>query len=264
MSGVDAVVIALFFPTGGAAVVEETAPLYSVSTNNQSGDTMKYIGSAIGAATLLAIAACTETPTDATNGAAAEDSAATSEDAAEPVALAVAASGAYKTDPRHAYITFSYNHQGMSNPHIRWRNWTGELDWNAEDPAASAISVTIDAASVDSGVDIFDGHLRSANFFDVDAYPEITFKSTSIERTGPNTGKIKGDLTIKGNTRSVTLDAVINGTAHDPENKIYKLGFTGTTSVNRSDFSVDAYVPYISDKVDIVINAEFVRSYAEG
>lgn len=217
----------------------------------------------LSAAVLLALAACEKTPNDTASVAAVDDAAATSADSVEPVNLSIAESGIYSTDPRHAYITFSYNHQGMSNPHIRWRSWTGELDWVADDPTASSITVVIEAASIDSGVDIFDAHLRSPNFFDVEAYPQISFVSTSIERTGPNTGAISGDLTIKGNTRQVTIDAIVNGTAHDPDNNVYKLGFSGTASVKRSDFGVDAYVPYVSDEVDIAIDAEFVRSHAK-
>lgn len=183
--------------------------------------------------------------------------------AAPAVDLSAAPSGAYKTDPLHAYITFSYNHMGMSNPRVRWRSWTGELDWDAEDPTASAIFVEIDAASVDSGVDEFDGHLKAEKFFDVANYPEITFQSTSIERTGPNTGRIAGDLTIKGVTKPAVLDAVINGAASNDQAKMHALGFSATTTIRRSDFGVDAYTPYVSDDVAISIEAEFVMPYAE-
>lgn len=170
----------------------------------------------------------------------------------------VAPSGSYHNDPRHAYIMFSYDHMGMSRPHVRWRKWSGELDWDAEDPAASSVYVTIDAASVDSGVDEFDGHLRGEGFFDVAGHPEITFESTSIERTGPNTGKISGDLTIKGVTAPVVLDAVINGATDDAQGGVYKLGFSATTTVKRSEFGITAYVPLVSDEVEISIESEFI------
>lgn len=178
--------------------------------------------------------------------------------AAGDVELSAAPSGSYRTDPRHAYIVFSYDHMGMSHPHLRWRKWSGELDWDAEDPDASSVYVTINAASVDSGVDEFDGHLRGERFFDVANHPEITFESTSIERTGPSTGKISGDLTIRGVTAPVVLDAVINGAKGDAQDGVYKLGFSATATVKRSMFGITAYLPLVSDEVEISIESEFV------
>ena len=169
-----------------------------------------------------------------------------------------AISGAYKSEEMHRYITFSYSHFGYSTPQIRWREWNATLQWNAEDPAASSVSVTIDATSADSGVDVFDGHLTGENFFDTENYDEITFISTEIERTGADTGLITGDLTIKGVTKSVTLDAKFNNGAFEERNNRYKIGFSASTSVSRSDFGLDAYVPAVSDQVDIAISAEFI------
>lgn len=168
-----------------------------------------------------------------------------------------AVSGEYTPDPQHRYITFSYLHQGYSRPMVRWRSWDGTLDWDAENPEDSSVSITIDVDSVDTGVDEFDGHLRGERFFDVANHPEITFESTSVSRSGDDTGTITGDLTIKGNTKPVTLDVTFNKGAFDERNNIYKLGFSGTTTVKRSDFGVDAYVPYVSDEVDVTIETEW-------
>jgi len=169
-----------------------------------------------------------------------------------------AVSGEYKPDERHRYITFSYLHQGYSRPWVRWRSWDAVLDWDAENPEASSVSVTIDATSVDSGVDVFDGHLQGENFFDTANHPEITFESTSLSRSGGVTGTMTGDLTIKGITKPVTLDVTFNKGAFEERSNIYKLGFSAKTSVNRSDFDMTYLVPAISDQVDIVIEAEFV------
>lgn len=174
-----------------------------------------------------------------------------------------AISGVYKTDPTHRYITFSYSHAGFSNPWLRWRDWEGTLDWNAENPAASSINVVIDAASIDSGVDVFDGHLREERFFDVENHPEITFVSTNVEKTGDTTGKITGDLTIKGITKPVTLDVVFNNSAFDERNSRYKLGFSGKTTIKRSDYDVDLYAPAVGDDVDIIIETEFLMPVEE-
>lgn len=173
-----------------------------------------------------------------------------------------APSGTYMSEERHRYITFSYSHNGYSNPWLRWRNWDATLDWNAENPSASSVSVVIDATSIDSGVDVFDGHLNGENFFDTANHPEITFVSTSVQQTGETTGTIEGELTIKGTTKPVTLYATFNNAGFDQRKNAHKLGFSGKTTVKRSDFGVDLLAPAVSDEVDIVIEAEFIMPAA--
>lgn len=184
--------------------------------------------------------------------------AAPEEAAAAAPADYAAVSGLYKPDYKHRYITFSYFHQGLSYPMIRWRSWNADLNWNAEDPAASSISVVIDATSVDSGVDEFDGHLQGERFFNTAAYPEITFTSTKVEKTGEATGKITGDLTIKGVTKPVVVDVQYNNSSHN-ERSGYKIGFSGKAKVKRSDFGVDFLAPGVGDDVTVVIEAEFIK-----
>jgi len=174
------------------------------------------------------------------------------------MAQSEAVSGTYKAEPKHRYITFSYSHMGYSNPWLRWRDWDATLEWNVETPEDSSISVVIDVASVDSGVDEFDGHLKSDLLFDVENHPEITFVSTSLTKTGDKTGTMAGDLTIMDVTKPVTLDVVFNNAGFSERDGIYKIGFSAKTSVNRSDFGLDYAVPYVSDKVDITIEAEFI------
>lgn len=211
-------------------------------------------------AAAVALAACGQgASSDAAAGAPA--GAATETASAQQNADAVqsdAVSGVYSPDPNHRYITFSYFHQGFSNPWLRWRDWTGELDWNAETPENSSVNVTIDVSSIDSGVDEFDGHLVSENWFNAAQYPQITFVSTKVEKTGANTGKITGDLTIKGVTKPVTLNVVFHKGAYQERANNYKLGFSGKTTVKRTDFDVGAYVPVVGDDVDIVIETEWV------
>lgn len=198
---------------------------------------------------VLALAACGQPA----NGQS-EDASATAESEQDFGAI----SGTYTSEERHRYITFSYDHFGYSRPQIRWREWEATLEWNAEDPEASSVRVTIDADSADSGVDVFDGHLTGERFFDTENFEEITFVSTEIKRTDENTGQITGDLTIKDTTKSVTLEATFNNGAFDERNNKYKIGFSATTSVNRSDFGVDYLAPAVSDQVDIAISAEFI------
>ncbi|MEQ1930841.1 MAG: YceI family protein, partial [Parvularculaceae bacterium] len=140
----------------------------------------------------------------------------------------------------------------------RWRAWTGELNWNPEHPEKSAISVTIDAAKVDSGVDVFDGHLKSDKFFDAANYPTITFKSTSVQPKGPNKGVIVGDLTIRGVTVPASLDVTFNKAAFEQRGNIHKIGFSGKSVVKRSSWGLDAAIPFVGDEVTITIEAEFL------
>ncbi|MBY0423774.1 MAG: YceI family protein [Parvularculaceae bacterium] len=178
------------------------------------------------------------------------------------VDLMGAAAGSYVSEAGHRYISFSYDHQGLSYPHLRWRDWTGALQWNPKDPTKSSIKVDIVTASIDTGVDKFDEHMKSADLFDVANFPSATFVSTKIERTGDTTGKITGELTIKGVTKPVVLDARINGAKFapnraDPTKGKYKLGFSATTAIKRSDFNMGYAVPFVGDDVSIVIEAEF-------
>lgn len=177
----------------------------------------------------------------------------------EPAFDASAApAGAYKSDPGHAYITFSYSHMGYSNPMVRWGSWTGDLNWNPSAPEQSSVTATIDVGSVDSGVEKLDNHLRSADFFDAEIFPTIAFKSTSVKLTGLSTAEIAGELTVKDVTKPVTLSATINKAADDAFAKAYKLGFSAEGKLNRSDYDVGLYAPMVGDEVSYRIEAEFV------
>ena len=168
-----------------------------------------------------------------------------------------AISGVYAPDVHHRYISFSYLHQGYSRPILNWDEWTGELNWNAEAPEDSSVSITIDVNSIDSGVVDFDGHLTSADWFNAAEHPEITFVSTEVEKTGADTGTITGDLTIKGVTKPATLDVLFRKGAYVERGNLYKLGFSAETTVKRSDFDLGAYVPYVGDEIDIRIETEW-------
>ena len=221
---------------------------------------------AAGAAALLVAcgeAANGQTETAAETGDAAQDVADAAGAANDAEQKFDAISGAYTTDANHRYITFSYLHQGYSRPHVRWDDWTGVLQWDADSPENSSVEVVIDAASVNSGVSDFNDHLKSADFFEVEKYPQITFKSTSVERTGATTGRITGDLTIKDVTKPVTLDVTFNKAAHDERNKLYKIGFSAAAAIKRTDFDVGLYAPFVGDDVSITIETEF-QMPAEG
>ena len=165
-------------------------------------------------------------------------------------------SGDYGLDDHHGYISFTYSHIGFSTPHVGFRNFDANLKLDSANPENSQIDVVIDTTSVDSRVEEFNGHLNGENFFDTANHPEATFKSTSIESTGDGKYAVTGDLTIKGVTKSVVLDAMLNKAAMHPMRNVPTVGFSAETKVNRSEFNMGRAVPAISDEVTIYITVE--------
>ena len=170
--------------------------------------------------------------------------------------LSTVPSGEYGLDDHHAYISFTYSHIGFSTPHVGFRKFDASLTLDSAKPENSAIEVVIDTTSVDSRVEEFNGHLRGSNFFDTDNYPQATFKSTRIAANEDGTFDVTGDLTIKGITKSVTLDATLNKAAMHPMRNIPTVGFSAETQILRSDFGMDRAVPAVGDEVTIYITVE--------
>ena len=169
-------------------------------------------------------------------------------------------SGNYGLDKTHGYITFSYDHLGFSNPHVGFESFEVELSLDNENIENSTVNVMIDATSISSRVEVFDGHLNGANFFDTANHPTITFKSTGIEMTGDTTMNVTGDLTIKGVTKPVTLETTINKAANHPMRQVPTIGVSATTKVSRSDWGLDRAVPSVSDEVTIWMEVELLRN----
>lgn len=174
-----------------------------------------------------------------------------------PSAYGDAPSGVYALDKTHAYIMFHYDHQGFSKPYLRWRHWDSSLTWDNETPENSSVSVNINTNSIDTGVDIFDEHLRAERWFDVEAYPEINFTSTSLTKTSNTHGTMTGDLTIKGITKPVTLDVTFNRAAEGRAPGTVKIGFSASGQIMRSDWGLGGAVPVVSDAVGLMIEVEY-------
>jgi polyisoprenoid-binding protein YceI len=177
--------------------------------------------------------------------------------------LADMPSGAYALDKNHGYITFSYSHLGFSTPQVGFRSFDVALDLDSENIENSEVSVTIDATSLDSRVEEFNGHLNGENFFDTENFPEIRFVSTAIEPTGGNTFDMTGDLTLKGTTLPVTLHATLRKADYHPMRKVPTIGVTGQTTVSRTAFGMARGVPAISDEVQIFISVELPQKTDE-
>lgn len=143
----------------------------------------------------------------------------------------------WNIDPAHTNIDFSVRHMMVSTVKGTFSDVSGTLSFDEESPEASSIEVQIGTASVNTNVGDRDNHLRSPDFFDVENYPYMTFKSTKIEVTGENAGKITGDLTIRDVTKEVTLEAEYFGQGKSPFGDI-RAGFNGSTKINREDFGL--------------------------
>jgi polyisoprenoid-binding protein YceI len=167
--------------------------------------------------------------------------------------------GQYKLDKTHAKIIFSFNHLGFSTSYGLFSDFDASLSFDPKAPAKSALSVNVVMDGVLTTVPKFDAHLKSPDLFDTAKFPAATFKSTAIEVTGPTTGKITGDLTLRGITKTVVLDAALSGAGVHPMNKSQVAGFSATTKLKRSDFGLTYALPVVGDDVTLTIACEFVR-----
>jgi polyisoprenoid-binding protein YceI len=169
---------------------------------------------------------------------------------------AQAAPVTYKLDPSHTMVLFSWNHFGYSNPTADFGLGEGTLVFDEQNPAKSSVDVTLPLAGLDTHVPALDKHLKEADFFDADKYPTVTFKSTKVQPLGGHKFNVTGDLTVHGVTKTVVLAATLNKVGPHPMSKAQSIGFDATTSIKRSDFGVGAYVPKVSDEINIRITTE--------
>lgn len=171
-------------------------------------------------------------------------------------AAAFAAPVTFVLDPDHTNVVASWNHLGFSNPVAHFGEVDGTLVYDDADVGASSVTVTLPLSGMDGHVDAFNQHLRSADLFDADRYPQITFRSTRVEAAGPDRLKVTGDLTIKGITREVVLDTRLNGRGEHPMAKREAIGFDATTTVQRSEFGLGYALPAVGDTVQLRITTE--------
>ena len=167
--------------------------------------------------------------------------------------------GHFAVDKSHAKLIFSFNHFGFSTSYGLFSDFDAKLTFDPKAPTKSAVEVTVSMDHIDTFVPKLDGHMKSADMFDVAKYPTASFKSTAIEVTGPNTGKVTGELTLHGVTKPVTLDTTFNGGGINPVSKNYVVGFSATGKVKRTDFGVSYAAPVVGDEVTLTISGEFIR-----
>jgi polyisoprenoid-binding protein YceI len=169
--------------------------------------------------------------------------------------------GTWDIDPLHSDVSFTVRHMMVSKVRGRFGSFSGEIV-TGEDLAGSSVTATIDATSIDTGLEQRDGHIRSADFFDVENHPRWTFRSTGVRVNGHGLA-VDGELTIKGVTRSVPLALEVNGIGPDDGGGT-RLGVSATTTIDRNDFGVDIKLPLdgggvvVGDKVQINLDIEAV------
>lgn len=167
--------------------------------------------------------------------------------------------GQFVVDKAHAKIIASFSHFGLSTSYIQFTDFDARLTIDAKAPAKSAVEVSLNMDGIHANVPKFEAHLKSPDFFDTAAFPTAGFQSTAIEVTGPNTGKITGNLTVHGVTRPVVLDATFNAGGVHPMTQKYEVGFSAKGMIKRSEFGVGRFVPNVGDEVTLTISAEFIR-----
>ncbi len=143
----------------------------------------------------------------------------------------------WNIDPTHTSAEFSVRHMMITNVRGKFETISGVVEYDAENPSAASVDVTIDVKSINSGVADRDNHLRSADFFDAEKFPNITFKSTKVVFSGDNDVKVTGDLTIRDVTRSVVIEGEFLGQHKTPFGTTI-VGFNGNTQINREDFGL--------------------------
>jgi polyisoprenoid-binding protein YceI len=169
----------------------------------------------------------------------------------------------WNIDPVHSEVGFSVRHMMVSKVRGRFTKFSGQLV-TGDDPAASSVTAEIDLSSIDTGNEQRDAHIKSADFFEVETYPTMTYKSTGV-RVVDGDYVLDGDLTLKGVTKNVPLRLELNGFGEDPYGG-YRAGFTATGELNRGDFNISFNAPManggvvVSDKITLHLEIEAVRA----
>lgn len=173
----------------------------------------------------------------------------------------------WAVDNAHSTVGFSVRHMMVSNVKGAFNKFTATVDGTPADPTTAKISATIEVASVDTRDAKRDGHLRAADFFDAEKFPQITFTSTKVEKTSATTAKVTGNLTMKGVTKPVVLDVEYTPAVKSPWGGTV-VGATATGKINRQDFGISFSKTLetggllVGDEVTLQLDLELVRKDA--
>jgi polyisoprenoid-binding protein YceI len=171
----------------------------------------------------------------------------------------------WNLDTVHSGINFSVRHMVVSKVRGRFAKFTGNVELDESDLARSVVEATIDASSIDTGTAQRDDHLKSADFFDVEHFPQIGFRSTGIEKVGGDRYRLTGELTIRDVSREIALDVEYGGRGKDPWGN-ERVGFTAKGSLDRKDFglkwnqALETGGVLVSDRVEIELELQAVKA----
>ena len=171
---------------------------------------------------------------------------------------AVAADYAIDKQGQHAFVNFKISHLGYSWLYGTFKDFDGTFSYDAANPEASKVNVTLKTASVDTNHAERDKHLRSADFLNVSKHDTATFESTSVKSTGEGTADVTGNLTLNGVTKPVVIAAKFIGEGKDPWGG-YRAGFEGTTTLKLKDFDITKDLGPASETVELIISVEGIR-----
>jgi len=167
----------------------------------------------------------------------------------------------WKNDKPHSQLSFAVTHLGVSDVSGTFNDFDVTVNSSKPDFSDAKFEFTATVNSIDTRVEARDKHLKSADFFDAEKYPQMTFKSTALKQVNKDNYKLSGDLTIHGITRQVTMDLLYRGTVENPMSKKQTAGFQLTGVVKRSDFGIGEKfpAPFISDEVIVKADGEFIQ-----
>lgn len=167
----------------------------------------------------------------------------------------------WQNDDAHSQLGFTVTHLGIADVSGTFNDFDVTVKSTKPDFSDASFELTAKTASIDTRVEARNNHLKSADFFDVEKYPVMSFKSTSIKKAGKNEYKLTGDLTLHGITKQVTMDLRYKGTVENPMSKKQTAGFQVTGVINRTDFNLgDGFPPpMISNEVRIKADGEFIQ-----
>lgn len=176
-------------------------------------------------------------------------------------AFTVSQVSSWQGDNSHSRLGFTVVHSGIANFNGNFKNYTATIRGSNADFSDAVAELTAEVSSINTDNEARDNHLRSADFFDVEKYPALTFKSRSFKKVKDKQYKVTGDLTLHGVTKEVTLDATHNGTITNGMTKKDNAGFRVTGNIKRSDFGIATSFPtaVVSDEVALIADFEFVK-----
>ena len=177
------------------------------------------------------------------------------------LSLAITTFAQWAVDKGHSKVAFIVNHHGISEVDGSFKKYEVNISTAKEDLSDLAFEVTVETASINTDLEPRDNHLKSADIFDVEKFPTMTFKSTSLKKIKDNQYSMTGNLTLKGITKEIVLDVTMNGPVENPNKnaKNFQVGIKALGKIKRSDFKLGENLPlaFVSDEVQLRITGEF-------